>query len=261
MTEPLPAAPGGETAPKPPGGGKSRADQALVDRGLVESRAKAQALILAGKVFSGDRRVEKAGQPIPSAAPLAVKGLDHPWVSRGGLKLDHALTHFGLSPDGLVCVDVGASTGGFTDVLLTRGAARVHAVDVGHGQLAWKLRSDPRVVVHERTNARHLVLPEPVGALVCDASFIGLRTVLPAPLSACESGAWAVALIKPQFEAGPESVGKNGVVRDAAVHEAVCAQIAGWWADLPGWVVAGIEPSPITGPEGNREFLIAARRS
>ncbi len=232
-----------------------------MDRGLVQSRAKAQALILAGKVFSGDRRVEKAGQPIPDAAPLDVKGLDHPWVSRGGLKLDHALTHFALSPEGRICLDVGASTGGFTDVLLTRGATRVHAVDVGHGQLAWKLRSDPRVVVHERTNARHLVLEEPVGALVCDASFIGLRTVLPAPLAACAAGAWAVALIKPQFEAGPESVGKNGVVRDPAVHDAVCAQIVDWWAALPGWSVLGVEPSPITGPEGNREFLIAARKA
>ncbi len=239
--------------------GKQRADQLLVDRGLVESRARAQALILAGKVFSGDRRVEKAGQILPAAAPMDVRGQDHPWVSRGGLKLDHALTHFALSPEGLVCLDVGASTGGFTDVLLTRGAARVHAVDVGHGQLAWKLRSDPRVVVHERTNARHLTLPETVGALVCDASFIGLRTVLPAPLSCCAPGAWAVALIKPQFEAGPDQVGKNGVVRDPAVHEAVCAQVREWWSALPGWRVLGIEPSPITGPEGNREFLIAAR--
>ncbi len=237
---------------------KQRADQLLVDRGLVESRARGQALILAGKVFSGDRRVEKAGQPLGAEAPLEVKGQDHPWVSRGGLKLDHALDHFALSPDQRVCVDVGASTGGFTDVLLARGAARVHAVDVGHGQLAWKLRSDPRVIVHERTNARHLTLPEAVRVLVCDASFIGLRTILPAPLGCCAPGAWAVALIKPQFEAGPGQVGKNGVVRDAAVHEAVCATIRDWWAALPGWTVLGIEPSPITGPEGNREFLIAA---
>ena len=242
-----------------PSGGKQRADQLVVDRGLAESRARAQALILAGKVFSGDRRVEKAGQPLPISAPLDVRGQDHPWVSRGGLKLDHALTHFALSPAGLVCLDVGASTGGFTDVLLTRGAARVHAVDVGHGQLAWKLRSDPRVVVQERTNARHLTLAEPVGAMVCDASFIGLRTLLPAPLACCAPGAWAVALIKPQFEAGPELVGKNGVVRDPAVHNAVCLQIEDWWSALPGWRVLGIEASPITGPEGNREFLIAAR--
>ena len=237
---------------------KTRADQLLVDRGLVESRARAQALILAGKIYTGDRRVEKAGQPLPTSAPLEVKGQDHPWVSRGGLKLAHALAHFLLSPEDRTCLDVGASTGGFTDVLLANGATRVHAVDVGHGQLAWKLRSDPRVVVQERTNARHLTLPEPVGVLVCDASFIGLRTLLPAPLACCAPGAWAVALIKPQFEAGPEQVGKNGVVRDPAVHEAVCATIRDWWAALPGWRVLGIEASPITGPEGNREFLIAA---
>ena len=244
----------------PPPHRKARADQLLVDRGLAESRTRAQALILAGKVYAGDRRVEKAGQLLPSGAELGVKGQDHPWVSRGGLKLDHALAHFALSPEGRVCADIGASTGGFTDVLLTNGAARVHAVDVGHGQLAWKLRSDPRVVVYERTNARHLVLPEAVTALVCDASFIGLRTLLPAPLACCAAGAWAVALIKPQFEAGPEQVGKNGVVRDPAVHEAVCATIGAWWAALPGWAVLGIVPSPITGPEGNREFLIAATR-
>ncbi|MBN9619307.1 MAG: TlyA family RNA methyltransferase, partial [Actinobacteria bacterium] len=183
-----------------------RADQLLVDRGLVESRARAQALILAGKVFTGDRRVDKAGQQMAPEAALDVRGQDHPWVSRGGLKLAHALATFGLSPEGLVCLDVGASTGGFTDVLLAHGAVRVHAVDVGHGQLAWRLRSDPRVVVHEKTNARHLtaaIIPDPIGALVCDASFIGLRTVLPAGLALCVQGAWAVALIKPQFEAGP----------------------------------------------------------
>lgn len=240
---------------------RARADQRLVDLGLADSRTRAQALILAGKVFAGGRRVEKAGQPVPGDAPLEVRGQDHPWVSRGGLKLDHALTAFGLSPAGRVCLDIGASTGGFTDVLLARGAARVHAVDVGHGQLAWKLRSDPRVVVHERVNARHLTreaVGEPVGALVCDASFIGLATILPAPLALCARGAWAVALIKPQFEAGPESVGKGGVVRDPAVHAAVCARVRDWWAALPGWRVLGIAESPITGPEGNREFLIGA---
>ena len=237
---------------------KTRADQLLADRGLADSRTRAQAIILAGKVYAGDRRVEKAGQLLPTDAVLEIKGQDHPWVSRGGLKLAHALTHFDLSPAGRVGLDVGASTGGFTDVLLTHGATRVHAVDVGHGQLAWKLRSDPRVVVHERTNARHLTLSQPVGALVCDASFIGLRTILPAPLACCAPGAWAVALIKPQFEAGPGQVGKNGVVRDPAVHDAVCAAIQDWWAALPGWTVLGTVPSPITGPEGNREFLIAA---
>ena len=242
---------------------RPRADQRLVDLGLAESRTRAQALILAGKVFAGTRRVEKAGQPVPDDAALEVRGQDHPWVSRGGLKLDHALTYFGLSPAGKICLDIGASTGGFTDVLLTRGAARVHAVDVGHGQLAWKLRSDPRVAVHERVNARHLTaeaIGEPIHVLVCDASFIGLATVLPAPLALCVPGAWAVALIKPQFEAGPELVGRGGVVRDPAVHDAVCARIRDWWGALPGWRVHGIEASPITGPEGNREFLIAAAR-
>jgi 23S rRNA (cytidine1920-2'-O)/16S rRNA (cytidine1409-2'-O)-methyltransferase len=242
---------------------KSRADQALVERGLAESRARAQALILAGKVFSGEKRVEKAGQMLAQAAPLEVRGQDHPWVSRGGLKLDHALTSFALSPASLVCLDIGASTGGFTDVLLTHGAAHVHAVDVGHGQLAWKLRTDPRVTVYEKTNARHLdtaTIGDSIGALVCDASFIGLRTLLPAPLSLCAPGAWAVALIKPQFEAGPGQVGAKGVVRDPAIHAEVCDTIAAWWAALPGWRVLGITESPIRGPEGNIEFLIAARR-
>ncbi len=242
---------------------KRRADQLLLDRGLVDSRARAQAVILAGLVFSGTRRIDKAGQPMAEDAAIELRGQDHPWVSRGGLKLAHGLAAFGLSPAGRVCLDIGASTGGFTDVLLAHGAAKVHAVDVGHGQLAWKLRSDPRVVVHERTNARHLTaaaLGEPVGALVCDASFIGLATLLPAPLALCAPGAWAVALIKPQFEAGPEHVGSRGVVRDAAVHRAVCERVAAWWGGLAGWTMRGVTESPITGPEGNREFLIGAEK-
>ena len=242
---------------------KQRADLLLVALGLAESRARAQALILAGKVFSDTKRVEKAGDLLADGAPIDVRGQDHPWVSRGGLKLAHALAHFGLNPEERLCLDLGASTGGFTDVLLQHGAAKVYAVDVGHGQLAWKLRQDPRVVVLEKTNARYLdasAIPEPIGALVCDASFIGLRTILPAPLALCAPGAFAVALIKPQFEAGPGQVGKGGVVRDAALHRSVCALIADWWAALPGWQVLGITESPITGPEGNKEFLIAARR-
>jgi 23S rRNA (cytidine1920-2'-O)/16S rRNA (cytidine1409-2'-O)-methyltransferase len=241
--------------------GKRRADVLLTERGLAESRARAQALIMAGKVFSGEQRVVKPGDSLGEDAPLSVRGQDHPWVSRGGLKLAHALEVFGLVAEGRVCMDIGASTGGFTDVLLTQGAARVHAVDVGHGQLAWKLRADPRVVVHERTNARHLTadsIGEPVGVLVCDASFIGLRTVLPAALGLCVPGAWAVALIKPQFEAGPGQVGSKGVVRDPVVHAEVCESIRLWWSGLPGWSVLGVADSPITGPEGNREFLIAA---
>jgi 23S rRNA (cytidine1920-2'-O)/16S rRNA (cytidine1409-2'-O)-methyltransferase len=243
---------------------KQRADQLLVDRGLAESRTRAQALILAGKVFAGEQRVDKAGTALAADVPLEVRGQDHPWVSRGGLKLEHALQHFELSPGGRMCLDIGASTGGFTDVLLARGAARVHAVDVGHGQLAWKLRSDPRVVVHEKTNARHLTAAEiadPIEALVCDASFIGLATLLPAPLALCVPAAWAVALIKPQFEAGPALVGRKGVVRDPAVHQAVCDRVRAWWGALPAWTVLGIVESPITGPEGNKEFLIAATRS
>jgi 23S rRNA (cytidine1920-2'-O)/16S rRNA (cytidine1409-2'-O)-methyltransferase len=242
---------------------KQRADLLLVARGLAESRARAQALIMAGKVFSGTQRVAKAGDAIAEDQPLEVRGQDHPWVSRGGVKLAHALRHFGLSPEGRVCLDVGASTGGFTDVLLHHGAARVYAVDVGHGQLAWKLRADARVTVREKTNARYLDathVPEPIGALVCDASFIGLATLLPLPLALCAPGAWAVALIKPQFEAGPEAVGKGGVVRDPRVHQAVCARVKTWWGELPGWQVLGITESPITGPEGNHEFLIAAWR-
>jgi 23S rRNA (cytidine1920-2'-O)/16S rRNA (cytidine1409-2'-O)-methyltransferase len=240
---------------------KQRADQMLVLRGLVESRTRAQALILAGKVFSGERRVAKAGDMLAEDVPLEVRGQDHPWVSRGGLKLAHGLAHFGFLPAGRICLDIGASTGGFTDVLLANAAAKVHAVDVGHGQLAWRLRCDDRVVVHERTNARYLdrsVVPDPIAALVCDASFIGLATVLPAALALCATGCWAIVLIKPQFEAGAAAVGGKGVVRDPAVHQAVCQRVTQWWSGLPGWTVAGMTESPITGPEGNKEFLLGA---
>jgi 23S rRNA (cytidine1920-2'-O)/16S rRNA (cytidine1409-2'-O)-methyltransferase len=240
---------------------KTRADVALVDRGLADSRTRAQALILAGLVFSGERRVAKAGDAIPDGAPVEVRGQDHPWVSRGGLKLDHALDEFAIDVTGAVAIDVGASTGGFTDVLLSRGAQRVYAVDVGHGQLAWKLRGDERVVVLEKTNARHLTadqVPEPADIVVCDASFIGLETVLPAAMALAAPGARLVALIKPQFEVGRDEVGKKGVVRDPALHDAVCQRIRAWLGGLPGWRVIGLTASPITGPEGNKEFLIAA---
>ncbi len=234
-----------------------------MERGLAESRARAQALILAGLVYEGERRVAKAGEMLAADAPLAVQGRDHPWVSRGGIKLAHGLETFGLSPEGRVCLDIGASTGGFVEVLLAHGARRVHAVDVGHGQLAWKLRNDPRVVVHERTNARFLsraVIPEPIEALTCDASFIGLASVLPAALGLTAPGAWAVALIKPQFEAGPGKVSRGGVVRDPAIHQEVCERIGAWWSGQAGWRVIGITASPLLGPAGNREFLIAAAR-
>jgi len=242
---------------------KKRLDQLLVERGLAESRARAQALIMAGNVLVGDKPVDKAGQQVAEDAAITLKGKDHPWVSRGGLKLAHALAHFGLDVTGRVAMDVGSSTGGFTDVLLTHGAARVYAVDSGTNQLAWKLRQDERVIVHEQTSARILTdahVPEPIDIIVCDASFIGLAKVLERPLTFAAPGALLVALIKPQFEAGRADVGKGGVVRDPAVHERVCAEVHDWLAAQPGWDVIGITPSPITGPEGNIEFLIAGRR-
>jgi 23S rRNA (cytidine1920-2'-O)/16S rRNA (cytidine1409-2'-O)-methyltransferase len=243
---------------------KKRADLLLVERGLAESRSRAAALILAGKVFSGERRIEKAGDMLAEETPLNLRGEDHPWVSRGGLKLVHALDHFAVDPTGLICLDVGASTGGFTDVLLARGAAKVYAVDVGRGQLAWKLRQDPRVLLLEGVNARHLTreqIPEPPSLVVCDASFIGLATVLAASLSLAADTAELVALIKPQFEVGREGVGKGGIVRDPALREAACRRVADWLTQQPGWQVRGIVESPITGAEGNVEYLIAGRRA
>lgn len=242
---------------------KIRLDQLLVDRGLAESRTKAQAIIMAGQVFTGTRRLDKAGDKVAEDLALEVKGQAHPWVSRGGLKLEKGLTEFAIDPAGLTAIDVGASTGGFTDVLLTRGAARVYAVDVGHGQLAWKLRTDPRVVVMEKTNARSLdagLIPDPVDLVVCDASFIGLEVVLPAALALTRPGARLVALIKPQFEVGKGRVGKGGVVREPELHQEVCDRIRAWVGGLPGWRVLGITESPIKGPEGNIEFLIGATR-
>jgi 23S rRNA (cytidine1920-2'-O)/16S rRNA (cytidine1409-2'-O)-methyltransferase len=225
----------------------------LVSRGLADSRTKAQALIMAGAVFSGERKLAKPGDMLAEDAPLEVRGKDHPWVSRGGIKLDHGLTHFGLDVSGAVALDVGSSTGGFTDVLLS----------LGTNQLAWKLRQDPRVVVHEQTNARFLTaeqVPEPIDIVVCDASFIALAKVLEAPLKLVGPGAKLVALVKPQFEAGREDVGKGGVVRDPEVHERVCAQAKGW-VESQGWTVLGVTPSPITGPEGNIEFLLGAEKN
>ena len=241
---------------------KRRADQLLVERGLAESRAKAQALILAGVVFTGDRRIDKAGETLAETTGIEVRGRDHPWASRGGLKLAHALEHFDIDVTDLVALDVGSSTGGFVDVLLAGGAARVHAVDVGRGQLAWKLRRDPRVAVHEAINARYLTadeIGEPIDLVTCDASFIGLATVLPAVLALAKPSAQLVALIKPQFEAGPGAVGKGGVVRDPEMHRTVCETVAAWVASQ-GWTVIGITDSPITGPAGNKEFLLYARR-
>ena len=241
-----------------------RLDHLLVERGLAESRAKAQALILAGRVFTGEQRLDKPGRAVAADLPLAVRSSGSDYVSRGGTKLVHALDRFRLDPAGRVALDIGASTGGFTDVLLRRGAERVYAVDVGHGQLDWGLRNDPRVVVLERTNARHLTrtqVAEPLSAIVCDASFIGLETVLPAALELAAPNGWLVALIKPQFEVGKGRVGKGGVVTDPALHVEVCQRIATWLEAIAGWSVLGLTESPIKGPKGNAEFLVAARRA
>ncbi|SFP35225.1 TlyA family RNA methyltransferase [Sphingomonas rubra] len=240
---------------------KIRVDQLLVDRGLAESRTRAQALVMAGLVFAGDRKVDKPGQVLAEDVVLDVRGRDHPWVSRGGIKLAHGLDEFGWDVAGTVAIDVGSSTGGFTDVLLQRGAARVYAVDSGTNQLAWKLRQDERVVVHEQTSARVLTaahVPERVDLIVCDASFIGLAKVLERPLSFAGPGARLLALVKPQFEAGRAEVGKGGVVRDPAVHARVVGEVAAWLTGQ-GWRVLGTTTSPITGPEGNVEFLIAGQ--
>ncbi len=239
---------------------KTRVDQLLVERGLVESRARGQALILGGHVYSGERKIEKAGQQVAQDFPLEVRGRDHPWVSRGGIKLAHGLDHFGWDVAGAVAIDVGSSTGGFTDVMLTRGVTKVYAVDSGTNQLAWKLRQDPRVIVLEQTSARILTpahIPESVDLIVCDASFIGLAKVLERPLTFAGPGARLMALIKPQFEAGREEVGKGGVIRDPAIHARVCDEVT-TWVIAQGWRVDGIVQSSITGPEGNIEFLIAA---
>ncbi|WP_052129763.1 TlyA family RNA methyltransferase [Sphingomonas sp. 35-24ZXX] len=241
---------------------KTRVDQLLVERGLAESRARAQALILAGLVFVGERKVAKAGETVPGDAPIDVRGRDHPWVSRGGIKLAHALDHFKIDVTGMTAIDVGSSTGGFTDVLLTRGAAHVFAVDSGTNQLAWKLRQDDRVTVHEQTSARIITdahITRPIDIVVCDASFIALDKVLPVPMSFARPGAWLAALIKPQFEVGRDQIGKGGVVRDPDLHAAVCDQVMRWLESID-WPVTGLTQSPITGPSGNVEFLVAAQK-
>ncbi len=241
---------------------KERADQLLVVRGLAESRTRAQALILAGVVFSGETKLAKSGQLLAADAALEVRGRDHPWVSRGGIKLAHALDQFGLDPAGVTAMDIGSSTGGFTDVLLSRGAVHVFAVDSGTNQLAWKLRQDPRVTVIEQTSARILTpaqIDRPCGWVVCDASFIGLAKVLEVPLRLAAPQCQLIALIKPQFEVGRGEVGKGGVVRDPVLHERVCAAVSAW-LEAAGWQVKGLTESPIKGPEGNAEFLIWASR-
>ena len=243
---------------------KTRLDVALVERGLVETRAAAQRLVMAGLVFSNDRRLEKAGQPVAEDMPIEVRGQLHPYVSRGGVKLEKALDHFAIPVTGRIALDVGSSTGGFTDCLLQRGAAKVYAVDVGTNQLAWKLRTDPRVVSMEKTNIRDVTraeIPDPIDLVVCDASFVGLRLVLPAALALAAPGANLAALIKPQFEVGRGRVGKGGIVREPELHAEVVETISAWLAQQEGWQVLGVTESPITGAEGNKEFLIAAHLS
>jgi 23S rRNA (cytidine1920-2'-O)/16S rRNA (cytidine1409-2'-O)-methyltransferase len=245
----------------PSRGQKPRLDQLLVERGLVETRAKAQALVMAGKVFSGETRLDKPGQRLAPDVALELRGQPHPWVSRGGLKLAHAIAHFAVTMKGAAVIDVGASTGGFTDVALAHGAARVYAVDVGKGQLAWKLRTDPRVVVLEGVNARTLTaaeIPEPADVVVCDASFIGLEVVLPAALALARPGATLIALIKPQFEVGKGRVGKGGIVREPELRAEVVARIRAWLSDTMHWHVVGVCESPVTGADGNVEYLVCA---
>jgi 23S rRNA (cytidine1920-2'-O)/16S rRNA (cytidine1409-2'-O)-methyltransferase len=245
----------------PSRGQKPRLDQLLVERGLVETRAKAQALVMAGKVFSGETRLDKPGQRLAPDVALELRGQPHPWVSRGGLKLAHAIAHFAVTMKGAAVIDVGASTGGFTDVALAHGAARVYAVDVGKGQLAWKLRTDPRVVVLEGVNARTLTaaqIPEPADVVVCDASFIGLEVVLPAALALARPGATLIALIKPQFEVGKGRVGKGGIVREPELRAEVVARIRAWLGDTMHWRVVGVCESPVTGADGNVEYLVCA---
>lgn len=235
---------------------KERLDVLLVRRGLCPSREKAQRLIMAGEVFSGGTRLVKASQTFAGDTPLEVREPDR-FVGRGGLKLDAALTHFGIDPSGWTCLDVGASTGGFTDCLLQRGAAKVYALDVGHGQLAWRIRNDPRVVVMEHCNARHLQpgdLPEKVRLAVADVSFISLTLVLPAVAGVLTDGGMMVALIKPQFELSRAEVARGGVVRDGGAQLRAVDKIRDF-AAARGWNWAGMVESPITGADGNREFL------
>ena len=241
---------------------KERLDILLQQQGLAPSRQQAQALIMAGLVFSEETRLEKPGQKISIDSILTVKGKSHPYVSRGGLKLAEAFTHYGkLMEEGFTAIDIGASTGGFTDVLLREGAGKVFAVDVGHGQLAWSLRTDERVVVLERVNARHLtaeMIDAVIDMVVCDASFISLKKVLPAGLALLRQGGVLAALIKPQFEVGRGDVGKGGVVRDPVLHQSVQDDIAAWLEIEMGFSVRGVIHSPITGPQGNKEFVIIA---
>ncbi len=239
----------------------TRLDKLLVDRGLAPTRERAQALILAAKIVVNGRLMTKAGQSVSPDAEIQVLGEAIPYVSRGGLKLEHAIRSFEIDVSGKTALDAGASTGGFTDCLLSFGAARVYAVDVGYGQLDLKLRNDPRVIVLERQNIRYLskeLVPEPIQVATIDASFISLKLVIPSVMRFLEPGAVLIALIKPQFEASREEAARGGgVIRDPGIHEQVCETIAAFVSEL-GFSLTGIVPSPVIGPKGNREFLLAA---
>lgn len=256
---------GGMAQERPAREARERLDLLLVARGLAPSRERARALIMAGDVRVDGRLVDKPGTlvPVGAACELVGAAAELRYASRGGLKLEHGLDAFNLNPAGLVCADIGASTGGFTDVLLRRGATRVYAIDVGRGQLAWQLRSDPRVVVMERTNVRYLTsLPEPIACAVVDVSFISLRLVLPPVAALLQPGGWVVALVKPQFEAGRAEADRGGgVIADPAVHIAVLRDLMSWlaaWPERGGPALAarGLVASPITGRDGNREYLL-----
>jgi 23S rRNA (cytidine1920-2'-O)/16S rRNA (cytidine1409-2'-O)-methyltransferase len=243
---------------------KMRLDRLLVERGLAPSRSRAADLVRLGAVSVEGEAAEKPGMLLPPDAELTVTEGTSPYVSRGGLKLAAALHAFGLDPKGLIALDLGASTGGFTEVLLERGAARVFAVDVGHGQLHQKLRADPRVTVLEKTDARSLddhIVGGPVGAIVADLSFISLLKALPPALRLAAPGAWLVVLVKPQFEAGREAIGKGGIVRDEAARAEAAARVRDFIEGAPGWRVIGEVPSPIPGGDGNVEILIGARHA
>jgi 23S rRNA (cytidine1920-2'-O)/16S rRNA (cytidine1409-2'-O)-methyltransferase len=243
---------------------KVRLDTLLVERGLSESVVRAQALIMSGNVLSETKRLDKPGAQVAKDIPITIKSKEHPWVSRGGMKLAHGLDHFQIDVQDKYCLDIGTSTGGFTDVLLAGNASHVVAVDVGHGQFDWKLRNNPNVTLLERTNARYLTVeqvPKAPDIVVCDASFIGLQTVLPAAMDLASPDASLIALIKPQFEAAKNLVEKGGVVRDSNVHNMICNQIKDWLDGQLNWKFLGICESPILGPEGNKEFLVAARKN
>lgn len=242
---------------------KMRLDVAVFERGLAETREKAKALIMAGSVYLNGQKALKGGAAVKDTDIIEVRGAVNPYVSRGGLKLHKAVQNFGLSLEGCVCMDIGASTGGFTDCMLSNGAAKVYAIDVGYGQLAWKLRCDERVVNMERTNFRYVTheqIPEQVDFASVDVSFISLRKILPVMRELLRDGGRAVCLIKPQFEAGRENVGKKGVVRDRAVHESVVASITEFAVES-GFNVCNVDFSPIKGPEGNIEYLMLVEKS